>query len=106
MAQSISLYLPESTTSSKGVRVKVVALFKTLSTLALLLIALPFNALIVLISLLWGMMRSPFTKNVVAAHPQTILVSKAKINKVLQFTRSFHASEHKVILIEGLKMQN
>lgn len=73
MAQSIYLSLPESTTSSKGVRVKVVTLFKTLGTLILLLIALPFNALIVLISLLGGMMRSPFTKNVVAAHPQTIL---------------------------------
>ncbi|WDD36559.1 hypothetical protein PQG02_36110 (plasmid) [Nostoc sp. UHCC 0926] len=79
MAQSIYLSLPESTTSSKGVRVKVVALFKTLGTLTLLLIVLPLNALIVLISLLWGTMRSPFTKNVVAAHSQTILVSKAKI---------------------------
>lgn len=54
MAQSISLSLPEFTTSSKGVRVKVVTLLKTLGTLTLLLIALPFNALIVLIDLLWG----------------------------------------------------
>ena len=104
MAQSISLSLPESTTSSKGVRVKVVALFKTLGTLTLLLIALPFNALIVLISLLWGMMRSPFTKNVVAAHPQTILVSKAKMTKALQLARFFYADGHRVILIERPKM--
>ncbi|MEH2279626.1 MAG: hypothetical protein V7K40_33890 [Nostoc sp.] len=92
MAQSISLSLLESTTLSKGVRLKVVALFKTLGTLTLLLIALPFNALIVLISLLWRMMRSPFTRNVVAAHSQTILVSKAKMTKALQLTRSFHAT--------------
>lgn len=104
MAQSISLSLPESTTPSTGVRVKIVAIFKTLGTLTLLLIALPFNALIVLIALLWGIARSPFTKkSVVAAHPQTILVSGAKMTKALQLARSFHAAGHRVILIEGHK---
>ncbi|MFN6531333.1 ATP-grasp domain-containing protein [Nostoc sp. ChiSLP03a] len=104
MAQSISLSLPESPTSSTGVKVKVVALFKTLGTLTLLLIALPFNALIVLISWLWGIVRSPFPKKaVVAAHPQTILVSGAKMTKALQLARSFHAAGHRVILIEGHK---
>ncbi|MBD2202848.1 ATP-grasp domain-containing protein [Calothrix sp. FACHB-1219] len=104
MAQSISLSLPESTTPSTGVRVKIVALFKTLGTLTLLLLALPFNALIVLIALLWGMARSPFTKKaVIAANPQTILVSGAKMTKALQLARSFHAAGHRVILIEGHK---
>ncbi|BAY20893.1 hypothetical protein NIES2100_06370 [Calothrix sp. NIES-2100] len=104
MAQSISLSLPSSTTPSTGVRVKIVALFKTLGTLTLLLIALPFNALIVLIALLWGIARSPFTKKaVVAANPQTILVSGAKMTKALQLARSFHAAGHRVILIEGHK---
>ncbi|MGF1934272.1 MAG: ATP-grasp domain-containing protein [Nostoc sp. ChiQUE02] len=104
MAQSISLSLPQSTTPSTGVRVKAVALFKTLGTLTLLLIALPLNAFIVLISLLWSIGRSPFTKKaVVAAHPQTILVSGAKMTKALQLARSFHAAGHRVILIEGHK---
>ncbi|MBD2165542.1 ATP-grasp domain-containing protein [Calothrix membranacea FACHB-236] len=104
MAQSISLSLPESTTPSTSVGVKIAALFKTLGTLTLLLIALPFNALIVLIALLWGIVRSPFTKKaVVAAHPQTILVSGAKMTKALQLARSFHAAGHRVILIEGHK---
>lgn len=104
MAQSISLSLPESTTPSTSVGVKIVALFKTLGTLTLLLIALPFNALIVLIALLWGIVRSPFTKKAaVAAHPQTILVSGAKMTKALQLARSFHAAGHRVILIEGHK---
>ncbi|BAY34044.1 hypothetical protein NIES2107_59490 [Nostoc carneum NIES-2107] len=104
MAQSISLSLPESTTPATSVGVKIAALFKTLGTLTLLLIALPFNALIVLIALLWGIVRSPFTKKaVVAAHSQTILVSGAKMTKALQLARSFHAAGHRVILIEGHK---
>ncbi|MBD2507960.1 ATP-grasp domain-containing protein [Nostoc muscorum FACHB-395] len=100
MAQSISLSLPQSTTPSKGVRIKIAALFKTIGTLTLLLIALPLNALIVLISLMWG----PFTKKpAVAAHPQNILVSGGKMTKALQLARSFHAAGHRVILIEGHK---
>ncbi|MBD2522003.1 ATP-grasp domain-containing protein [Nostoc sp. FACHB-133] len=100
MAQSISLSLPQSTTPSKGVRIKIVALFKTIGTLTLLLIALPLNALIVLISL----MCRPFTKKpAVAAHPQNILVSGGKMTKALQLARSFHAAGHRVILIEGHK---
>ncbi len=101
MAQSISLSLPESTTPSTGVRIKIVALFKTLGTLALLLIALPLNAFIVLVSLLWGIL---FTKKpAVAIHPQTILVSGGKMTKALQLARSFHAAGHRVILVEGHK---
>ncbi|MEH1844207.1 MAG: ATP-grasp domain-containing protein [Nostoc sp.] len=103
MAQSISSSLPQSTTPSTGVRVKVVGLFKTLGTLTLLLIALPFNAFIVLISLLWGIVQPFRKKAVVAAHPQTILVSGAKMTKALQLARSFHAAGHRVILIEGHK---
>ncbi|MHC0065764.1 ATP-grasp domain-containing protein [Nostoc sp. UIC 10890] len=101
MAQSISLSLPESTTPSKGIRIKIVALFKTLGTLVLLLIALPINALIVLLSLLWSIL---FTKKTaIADHPQTILVSGGKMTKALQLARSFHAAGHRVILVEGHK---
>ncbi|QMS91210.1 ATP-grasp domain-containing protein [Nostoc edaphicum CCNP1411] len=101
MAQSISLSLPESTTPSTGIRIKIVALFKTLGTLTLLLIALPLNALIVLLSLLWSIL---FTKKpAVADHPQTILVSGGKMTKALQLARSFHAAGHRVILVEGHK---
>ncbi|MCM0591869.1 MAG: ATP-grasp domain-containing protein [Gloeotrichia echinulata IR180] len=104
MAQSIFVSLLPSTTPSRGVRQKIVALFKTLGTLTLLLIALPFNALIVLISLLWGIVRSPFTKSSrVATPPQTILVSGAKMTKALQLARCFHAGGHRVILIESHK---
>ncbi|MEH2277071.1 MAG: ATP-grasp domain-containing protein [Nostoc sp.] len=104
MAQSVSLSVPESTTPSKGVRIKIVAVFKTLGTLALLLIALPINGFVVLLSLLWGIVRRPFTKKPgFAAHPQNILVSGGKMTKALQLARSFHAAGHRVILIEGHK---
>ena len=104
MAQSVSLSVPESTTPLKGVRIKIVALFKTLGTLALLLIALPINSFVVLLSLLWGIVRRPFTKKPgFAAHPQNILVSGGKMTKALQLARSFHAAGHRVILIEGHK---
>ncbi|MEH2463465.1 ATP-grasp domain-containing protein [Nostoc sp.] len=104
MAQSVSLSVPESTTPLKGVRIKIVVLFKTLGTLALLLIALPINSFVVLLSLLWGIVRRPFTKKPgFAAHPQNILVSGGKMTKALQLARSFHAAGHRVILIEGHK---
>ncbi|MEH2303256.1 MAG: ATP-grasp domain-containing protein [Nostoc sp.] len=104
MAQSVSLSVPESITPLKGVRTKIVALFKTLATLALLLIALPINGFVVLLSLLWGIVRRLFTKKPgFAAHPQNILVSGGKMTKALQLARSFHAAGHRVILIEGHK---
>ncbi|WP_375468333.1 ATP-grasp domain-containing protein [uncultured Nostoc sp.] len=104
MAQSVSLSVPESTTPLKGVRIKIVALFKTLGTLALLLIALPINGFVVLLSLLWGIVRRPVTKKPgFAAHSQNILVSGGKMTKALQLARSFHAAGHRVILIEGHK---
>ncbi|WP_193198814.1 ATP-grasp domain-containing protein [Nostoc sp. MG11] len=104
MAQSIPLSLPQPTTPSMIVKAKIVALFKTLGTLALLLLALPLNAFVVLVSLLWGIVRKPFAKKItVAAHSQNILVSGAKMTKALQLARSFHAAAHRVILIEGHK---
>lgn len=104
MAQSVSLSVPESITPLKGVRTKIVALFKTLATLALLLIALPINGFVVLLSLLWGIVRRLFAKKPgFAAHPQNILVSGGKMTKALQLARSFHAAGQRVILIEGHK---
>ncbi|MBE9035859.1 ATP-grasp domain-containing protein [aff. Roholtiella sp. LEGE 12411] len=104
MTQSIPLSFSQPTTPLTVVKTKIVALFKTLGTLALLLIALPLNAFVVLISLLWVIVRNPFTKpTAIAAHPQNILVSGGKMTKALQLARSFHAAGNRVILIEGNK---
>jgi predicted ATP-grasp superfamily ATP-dependent carboligase len=86
-----------------GVGGKVWAFVKTVGTLALLLIALPINGFVVLVSLLWGVVRSPFVKRTVATHPQTILVSGGKMTKALQLARSFAAAGHRVILVETHK---
>ncbi|MDH6058107.1 ATP-grasp domain-containing protein [Umezakia ovalisporum] len=104
MAKSVSLSLAKSTTPSTDVRLKLVALFKTLGTLTLLLIALPFNGLIVLIALLWGIVQWPLRKKaLVAADPRTVLVSGGKMTKALQLARCFHGAGHRVILIETHK---
>jgi predicted ATP-grasp superfamily ATP-dependent carboligase len=104
MTQSIPLSFSQPTTPLTVVKTKIVALFKTLGTLALLLLALPLNAFVVLISLLWGIVRNLFTKpTTVAAHPQNILISGGKMTKALQLARSFHAAGNRVILIEGHK---
>ncbi|WP_414543934.1 ATP-grasp domain-containing protein [Nostoc sp. CCY0012] len=104
MTQSISLSLPESTTPVMAVKVKIWALFKTIATLLLLFLALPLNALVVVLSLPIAIIRNLFIqKVVVTTQPKTILVSGAKMTKALQLARSFHAAGHRVILVESHK---
>ncbi len=77
---------------------------KTIGALAALLVALPFNLLVVLAALLFRMMvslRDPRLGRLVAADPKTVLVSGGKMTKALQLARSFHYAGHRVILIEG-----
>ncbi|MCY7322225.1 MAG: ATP-grasp enzyme, partial [Phormidesmis sp. CAN_BIN36] len=79
----------------------VLAPFKTLGTLLLLLIALPFNAAVVLLALLWSRLtRSPSRS---LEHSKTILLTGGKMTKALQLARSFHAAGHRVILAETQK---
>jgi predicted ATP-grasp superfamily ATP-dependent carboligase len=74
---------------------------KTIATLSLLLLVLPFNLALTAIALL----RAAIIKlpRVEAAHPKTILVSGGKMTKALQLARSFHQAGHRVILIESHK---
>ncbi|MFH7025973.1 MAG: ATP-grasp domain-containing protein [Heteroscytonema crispum UTEX LB 1556] len=102
MAQSIPFDSASPTPQvSWGVRIS--ALWKTVGTLLLLFLALPVNASIVLISLLWGIFSKPFEKRVVAAAPKNILISGGKMTKALQLARSFHAAGHRVVLVESHK---
>ncbi len=82
---------------------KTVALFQNLGTLALLLIALPFNLIIVLTAWLINFLRKPFHKHVIAENPKRILITGAKMTKALQLARSFHAAGHTVFLVETHK---
>ncbi len=77
---------------------------KTIGALAALLVALPFNLLVVLAASLFRIMVSlgdPRLGRMVAADPKTVLVSGGKMTKALQLARSFHYAGHRVILIEG-----
>jgi predicted ATP-grasp superfamily ATP-dependent carboligase len=74
---------------------------KTVATLSLLLLVLPFNLLLTAIALLrTAIVRSP---RATATYPKTILVSGGKMTKALQLARSFHRAGHRVILIESHK---
>ncbi|HEY9600700.1 MAG TPA: ATP-grasp domain-containing protein [Allocoleopsis sp.] len=101
MAQSISD--TQTTTQPISLGVKAVAFFQSLATLTLLLLALPINAAIVLLSLLWSRLARPFQPSSVATNPKNILISGGKMTKALQLARSFHAAGHRVVLTETHK---
>jgi predicted ATP-grasp superfamily ATP-dependent carboligase len=74
---------------------------KTVATLSLLLLVLPFNLMLTAIALLRvALVKSP---RVATPSPKTILVSGGKMTKALQLARSFHRAGHRVILIESHK---
>jgi predicted ATP-grasp superfamily ATP-dependent carboligase len=77
---------------------KTIAVLQNLLTLTFLLIALPFNLIIVLTAFLIG----KFQKQTIpqSPSPKRVLITGGKMTKALQLARSFHAVGHKVTLIE------
>ncbi len=76
------------------------ALLKTLGTLGLLLIAFPFNFIIVFVSLLVSWIMTPFSQRKVAKNPKKVLLTGGKMTKSLQLARCFYNAGHEVILVE------
>ena len=77
---------------------------RTLLTLAALTIALPLNAFVVALCLVYRAARLTFGSNLgrmVSPAPKTILVSGGKMTKALQLARSFHQAGHRVVLVES-----
>jgi predicted ATP-grasp superfamily ATP-dependent carboligase len=74
---------------------------KTVATLSLLLLVLPFNLMLTAIALLRATLVKP--PRAAAPTPKTILVSGGKMTKALQLARSFDRAGHRVILIESHK---
>ncbi len=74
---------------------------KTVATLILLLLALPFNLALTTIALLKSAIVKP--PRAIAADPKTILISGGKMTKALQLARSFNRAGHRIILIESRK---
>ena len=86
------------------VRTPSLTLLKSLGTLTLLLIAFPINGIVVVASLLWGFLSRPFQKLPPPAENQkTVMLTGGKMTKALQLARSFHAADHRVILVETHK---
>ncbi|KYC37880.1 ATP-grasp enzyme [Scytonema hofmannii PCC 7110] len=104
MTQSISFSSPVPATPPISVKARFIALFQNLGTLTLLLLALPVNAVIVVISLVWNSLTRLFsTQQTTVARSKNILISGGKMTKALQLARSFGAAGHRVVLIETHK---
>ncbi|WP_200817557.1 ATP-grasp domain-containing protein [Calothrix rhizosoleniae] len=86
--------------NSSSLVLRISALVRNLGTLLLLTLALPFNFVIVAITLIWNWITSPFKKVKAIDNPQNILITGGKMTKALQLARSFHGAGHNVILIE------
>ncbi|MCU0549966.1 MAG: hypothetical protein MUC48_11515 [Leptolyngbya sp. Prado105] len=78
-----------------------IVILKNLLTLTFLLIAFPFNLIIVLTAVLIG----KFQPHSIAqsSSPKRILITGGKMTKALQLARSFHAAGHNVTLLETQK---
>lgn len=103
MAQSISVSSSPAI-PSLSLETKIAVIIQNILTLALLLLALPINATIVLVTLLWDFISRPFQHSATkTTNPKTILISGGKMTKALQLARSFHAAGHRVVLLETHK---
>lgn len=80
---------------------KIRIVLQNLGTLFLLLIAFPFNAALVISTLVWNLFTESSQFQV--SQPKTILISGGKMTKALQLARSFYAAGHRVILVEMSK---
>jgi predicted ATP-grasp superfamily ATP-dependent carboligase len=76
---------------------------KTIATLILLLLALPFNLTLTTIALIYAILTRSFRSKSVATASKTILISGGKMTKALQLARSFKQAGHRVILVEAHK---
>ncbi|MEM7727458.1 MAG: ATP-grasp domain-containing protein [Cyanobacteria bacterium P01_A01_bin.45] len=106
MVQSVSLPKSETKSISQPVSIiaRINAVFRNIATFILLLLVLPINLSIVLLSLLLNTISSSFEQKIIpTANPKNILISGAKMTKALQLARSFHSAGHRVILIETHK---
>lgn len=79
------------------------AISKSLGTLFLLLVLLPFNLAIILLSWLKNILKTNHVSETLlnnATSKQKILITGAKMTKALQLARSFYRDGHEVYLVE------
>jgi lipopolysaccharide/colanic/teichoic acid biosynthesis glycosyltransferase len=79
MAQSLPLSSTRQLTSPISLVAHLKVLFQNLGTLIILLLVMPINAAVVLVSLLWSPLSRLFrSQQAVAAHGKNILISGGK----------------------------
>ncbi len=81
--------------------VQRVNVFRTLATLAGLMVTLPIDALVVALALVRHA-RTPAAAPS-GTYPHTVMITGGKMTKALQLARSFHSAGHRVILVESAK---
>lgn len=81
----------------------MIAFFKSLGTLTLLLLAFPVSLSVVLTALLWSSFTGLFQRQQRVQQPKNILLTGAKMTKCLTLARAFHAAGHKVFMVETKK---
>ena len=81
------------------------AITRNIGTLALLLLLLPFNLAMVLLSLVQNLFANKSDSQITSASPEKkrILITGAKMTKSLQLARSFYRDGHEVYLVETHK---
>lgn len=85
----------------RSIQGQILALLKSLGTLALLLIAFPVSLSVVLAALLWSFTGSKQVRQ--NQQPKNILLTGGKMTKSLTLARAFHAAGHQVFLTETKK---
>ena len=81
----------------------ITAVAKNLGTLLLLILLLPFNLVLIALSIVGGRFSRSRSQNETASEPKNILITGAKMTKALQLARSFHRDGHRVFLVETHK---
>lgn len=105
MTQTITAKVPVAAAKTKiSHKSRAIAAAKDISTLLLLLLALPANAAVVFTALIVNTLARPLSKaSIQATAPKTVLISGGKMTKALQLARAFHRAGHRVVLIETHK---
>ena len=86
-----------------GIINSVEGIAKNFATLALLLLLLPFNLTLVLLTWVQGIFAGKSEPAVTSTTKKSILITGAKMTKALQLARSFHRDGHDVYLVETHK---
>ena len=97
------LYFPKNMSQVSSIAGRSYAIAKNLGTLALLMLLLPFNLAMVLLSAVKSIFIGSQKSSATSTEKKRILITGAKMTKALQLARSFYRDGHEVYLVETHK---